>query len=189
MFKIIKFNKLHVHTSGFTLIEMLVAVALFATVVAISGGVYLSIMKAQLRSINMRKVQEDSRYALEAVGREFRMGEVDHDYYGGEIPSPTPTLALINSRGVKIKFRFESERLEKKVGDGSFIPLTQESTKVTNSEFYISPLTDPFVEGGKNIQPRVTVCLTARSGSPGVPGRETEIVLQTTISSHTYKRR
>ena len=177
------------YTSGFTLIEMLVAISLFAAVVAISAGAYLAIMKAQLKSINMKRVQEDSRYASEIIGREFRMGEVDYTYYGEEVPSPTSTLVLINSRGTEIKFRLESERLEKKVGDGSFIPLTQENIKVTDLKFYISPLTDPFVEGGPNIQPRVTICLTARSGSPGVPERETEIILQTTISSHMYKMR
>jgi len=189
MLKVPRLNKLHTPNSGFTLIEMLVAISLFAAVVAVSAGAYLAIMKTQVKSINMKKVQEDSRFSLEIIGREFRMGEVDYSYYSGGVPSPTSTLALINSRGTEIKFRLESERLEKKVGDGSFIPLTQENIKVTDLKFYISPLTDPFVEGGKNIQPRVTVCLTARSGSPGVSERETEIILQTTISSHTYKRR
>ena len=177
------------YTSGFTLIEMLVAISLFAAVVAISAGAYLAIMKAQLKSINMKKVQEDSRYASETIGREFRMGEVDYSYYGEEVPSPTSTLVLINSRGTEIKFRLVSERLEKKVGDGSFIPLTQENIKVTDLKFYISPLTDPFVEGGPNIQPRVTICLTAEAKGSGVSVQGSEVVLQDTISSHVYKMR
>ncbi|PLX25764.1 hypothetical protein C0580_01655 [Candidatus Parcubacteria bacterium] len=58
---------------------------------------------------------------------------------------------------------------------------------VQDLDFYISPSSDPFVEGGPNVHPRVTIDLKAQYNTDQLVA-QVSYLLQTTVSSRIYKR-
>jgi prepilin-type N-terminal cleavage/methylation domain-containing protein len=61
---------------GFTLIEMMVSLAIFSVVALISVGALVRIMDANQKSISLKTSINNLNYALEAMTREMRMGSV-----------------------------------------------------------------------------------------------------------------
>ncbi len=57
---------------GFSLIEMLVSVAIFTVVITISLSIFQSVNKSQGNAIAVQSVQESMRYALEVMSKELR---------------------------------------------------------------------------------------------------------------------
>lgn len=66
-----KYNK---QNGGFTLIEIIVSLAIFTTVAVISVGALLRIMDANRKSISIKTVTNNVNFALESMTREMRVG-------------------------------------------------------------------------------------------------------------------
>jgi len=62
---------------GFTLIEMLVAIAIFVFTVASVSGVFVTALKAQRRSIAYQQLLDQSSYLMEYMSRSIRMAKKD----------------------------------------------------------------------------------------------------------------
>ncbi len=67
-------NKLQNKNGGFTLIEIIVSLALFTTVAVIAVGALLRIMDANKKSISIKTVTNNVNFALESMTREMRVG-------------------------------------------------------------------------------------------------------------------
>ena len=63
---------------GFTLIEMLVAIAIFVFTVASVSGVFVTALKAQRRSIAYQQLLDQSSYLMEYISRSIRMAKKDN---------------------------------------------------------------------------------------------------------------
>ena len=63
-----KFNN-----SGFTLLEILVALALFSLVISMVVGIFVSGSGSQRKIIELHTVQREAGYIMETVSRELRM--------------------------------------------------------------------------------------------------------------------
>ena len=66
--------------SGFTLIEMLVAMAIFVVFVGILVNSYSSIVKAYHEANDYRKMYVEARDIFETLTRELRDGMVDYEH-------------------------------------------------------------------------------------------------------------
>ncbi|MFH0828557.1 MAG: prepilin-type N-terminal cleavage/methylation domain-containing protein [Candidatus Kerfeldbacteria bacterium] len=66
---------------GFTLVEILIAAAIFATVVVIAVGLLMSTTKAQRRIQLLTKLQGDTRYVMDVISQSVRMDGIDYSYY------------------------------------------------------------------------------------------------------------
>ncbi len=62
---------------AFTLIESMVAVAIFAILIVSATSIFLSIIKSQRNTLSAKNAQESISYALEAMAKEIRMAKVD----------------------------------------------------------------------------------------------------------------
>jgi prepilin-type N-terminal cleavage/methylation domain-containing protein len=93
MFKIKK-NK------GFTLIELIVALALFSILVISAVEVGVSVIKSQRRGFSLQEVQEAGRYLMEYAIKEIRMGDIQS--------STADSLSIINSSGENINYKFDT---------------------------------------------------------------------------------
>ena len=77
-----KFRKIFPSTVlGFSLMEIVVFLAIFSTTALIAVDLFLTITRVQRQVRNVQAVQTDARFALEAMGREIRIGAIDYDYY------------------------------------------------------------------------------------------------------------
>ncbi len=199
--------------SGFTLMEMVVVLAIFSVTLTMAVNIFMKASSAQSKTIVVQKVASDARYAIERIAEEFKMGIIDYEYYeyygitlGGE---PQDILAIRDVNEEQIIFK----KSEEGVDDGycpdeeskpclligvveeevpNWASITSKGTKVKDLKFFIAPPEDPFkpnADGGyeNNIQPRVTIVLEAESTGTR-PEDKFTITLQTTASSRVYKR-
>jgi prepilin-type N-terminal cleavage/methylation domain-containing protein len=67
--------------SGFTLIEVLVVIAVFSILMLIATSIFLLSSQSSRRAATAQKLQGDVRFALEAIAREVRYGTIDYGCY------------------------------------------------------------------------------------------------------------
>jgi len=150
--------------AGFTLIEMIVVVGIFTTVVLIALNLYLTIANIQKRVLSLQKIQEDIRFAVESMAQQIRLSKINYSYYVAKPIGLYPgaatvdTLALLNQTGDKVFFRLNNNKLEYQscpstdtdpatICDETDYPwqdVTPAEVKIKNLEFFITPSADPF---------------------------------------------
>jgi prepilin-type N-terminal cleavage/methylation domain-containing protein len=209
MKKIKREKDIKMDNSGFTLIEVLVAMAIFSTAIMVAFSIFISSQNLQQRTLAIQRGQSDARYALELIARKFRLGEIDYEYYvsnGIILTNPAEILALRDSDGLPVRFQLASEAIQictnftqegmSKSGSelcNAWADITPNNITITRLAFYLSPDQDPFILdsatgeylGGDN-QERLTMVLESTINQ--VKGEDYQTKFQTTISSRVYKR-
>ena len=171
---------------GFSLIELLVALAVFSVSATIGLTVLLSARDAQQKILALRVTQDSLSYALDIMGKEirtssaYRCGIDNNDFSSAsrDCSSGGPLFSFDNALGQRVIYRVTNGRLQKSVdGGGSFIYITAPEIEVN-----IEKLTFYVVGSlaGDNSQPRVTVVLR---GTAGIKEKtKANLNIQTTIS-------
>lgn len=168
---------------GFTLVEMIVAVAIFTVVMVSSIGALMSMIDANRKAQALRTVMDNLNFSLENITRAMRVGV---DYHCGTLGSlNTPRdcaldgdsfIAFKDSEGSLRIFRLQNGRIEKS-SDGGATYLGVTAPEITIEELKF------FVQGSTNaddIQPKVLVIIR---GSAGVTEKvRTTFNLQTMVS-------
>ena len=194
---------------GFTLMELLVVLTIFSTVVTSATDIFLLTNRSQRKIFGLERSQADARFTLEAITREVRTGTVDYAYYAGRaapLAVPDYELALIDSSNTKIKFETSTVSTQAlcadaqsrpcllvTVGTNPAVAITPKNVAVRTAKFYIEPLADPLtydVTSGTyttNVQPHVTVVLVLESRGDRV-GEQSVVYLQTTATNRGYRR-
>ncbi len=82
--------------SGFSLIELLVATAIFMFVVTGVSGLFIQAVDLQRRAAALQKIEENSQFVLESIAREVRVSTITSGDTNCAPPDPvtTHTLAL-----------------------------------------------------------------------------------------------
>lgn len=163
---------------GFTLMEMVVVLGIFSLTVATASDIFIMSNRAQRKVFSMERAQADARYTLEAMVREIRNDMLDYSAYGGTVPAPAESLALIDESSSHITFSKsddvtgqycsspDSRPCLLVVVDGSDpAPVTPKNVKLRNLKFYISPSQDSNLFDStadrfmNDLQQRVTVVM------------------------------
>jgi prepilin-type N-terminal cleavage/methylation domain-containing protein len=184
--------------SGFTIMETVMVMAIFVIAATYALALFVRSNTVQKRTANIQRTLADARYALEVMAREFRMGTLDYQYYGGLLPAmPISDLALLDSENNPIRFR----RAETAPNSGRFVvqlyddvtsqwyDLTPEDLNVTRLDFYLAPGQDPFTwqTGGyaSNEQPVATIILETEGlfVEGGTLSQPRQSHFQTTVAS------
>jgi|FLOH01.1.fsa_nt_gi prepilin-type N-terminal cleavage/methylation domain-containing protein len=174
--------------AGFTLVEMIVAVALFSLVMVIGMGALLNVLNANRQAQSIQTAVNNLNLAMEMMSREIRTGYYYHcgDTANYHVPrncsNGSSFMAFesykgdINNSSDQIIFKLFNQRIYKSVDSGtSFLPLTSEKLVLEDLDFIVvgAPKND-----GK--QPKV---LIIAKGYVGERLKErTYFNLQTTIS-------
>jgi prepilin-type N-terminal cleavage/methylation domain-containing protein len=153
------------YPAGFTLIEIVVAVAIFATLSTIIAGLLVNSTKAQQRVLASQELIDSVSYNLEYMGRAIRMAKK-------ELSDPPACLSarglnyektkggnglkFINYDGVCQEFFLDSNRLYEIKDGGTALPLTPASFSVLS--FQLGP-DDSWDQEDPREQPRVTLYL------------------------------
>lgn len=183
-----KIRKLKNIFSGFSLIEILVAVSIFAVAATISTGALMSVTDAQQKVLALRIVQDNLSYFFDTMGKEIRTGSSYHcgEYFDdfrtsfrdcGTFPG-SPSFTFINSAGNKITYRLNNNNRIERILNGNpanALVMTSSDAVIDSLSFYVkgSSTTD-------KMQPRVTVIL---KGMAGIKEKiKSHINIQTTIS-------
>lgn len=193
--------------TGFTLMEMVVAVGILSIVILISSSAFLAVLNAQRKTAAIETIQENLRFSLEIMLREIRTGQF---YYCGltagefgngsntqDCADGGPALTFRNYRGYLIVYRLKNEKIEKYVSldtcssgpgcqppssDGDFLTLTFPEIKINDLKFYVIG-SKPYNQDDSSPdtkQPRVTITIRGEMniGEKGA----SKFNVQTTVS-------
>jgi prepilin-type N-terminal cleavage/methylation domain-containing protein len=195
---------------GFTLMELLVVMSIFSTVVLMASDIFLMSDRAERKVFASERIQADARFTMEAIVREIRTGTLDYSYYSGRgtpIGTPDGELALIESDGTPIKFKVSDDTNANLCANAQSAPcllvtvganatpaaITPQDEAVRTVKFYISPTSDPNVFDpatgtyANDVQPHVTVVLVLESRDDR-SGEQSVVYLQTTAENRSYLR-
>jgi prepilin-type N-terminal cleavage/methylation domain-containing protein len=181
--------------SGFTLVELLVAVGVFLVVMTISLGSVLSILDAGRKARSLKSVMTNLNFTLETMTREIKFGT---NYYCGEDTSSQHTQTLdcaagnaitfTDSNGVDIVYKLVGTQIQKSTNHGPYIGVTSPEVTITNFKIFVigSETFDPSNGNNDMNQPRTFVLLRGYVGSK--PALRSSFALQTTISQRIPDR-
>lgn len=178
---------------GFTLMEVLVALALFSVIITVATNLFLSFQRTSRKTESLEQLTGSARFIVERIAREVREGTVDYEEYATrnvdlQVSHPT-TLFLRTSANQQRSFALDNGTIT--MNDEE---LTGSGVRVQDVQFTIVPAQDPFEfheTTGKflaNAQPRVTILLTLDNNKPESDRDYTKYDVQTTISSRVYRR-
>lgn len=151
---------------GFTLVELLVSVSLFAVTVTAASSLFSAAAKVQRRSLETQKVLDNGRYVLEIIAKGVRMST----------PSSNGTLltslAITHATKGAVTYALSSGQV------------TENGTAISSSNVLVDRLyfNVSGVGTGDTLQPRVTIVLRVKSLSSIAPMYGVEANFQTTIS-------
>lgn len=190
--------------AGFTLIEAVVALGIFAIATTYAVSIFVQSNQVQKRTANIQRITADARYVLEVMSREVRLDHLDYNYTGYVLPldGVQTELALLDVNNQPIRFkRFDdgAGRFSVQVCAGGecdnniYYDITPKDLSVEKLAFYISPGQDPFVWDvdlagyANNQQPRVTMVMETKSLQADLPTPQI-INFQTTVTERKYAR-
>ena len=181
---------------GFSLIEMLVSIALFAIVVTTSVGTLLVLVDANSKSQSIQIAINNLSFAVDVLTRQLRTGT---DFYcannqaaivtgsslrsgtsdcsnGGNAIAFTDTrtgqrvgFALTHPDGTAIQRRIDG------VGGSAWLDMTGSNITITNLDFVVTGS-----GSGDDIQPSVTIFIDASVGD--VTGLGSQFQIQTSVT-------
>lgn len=161
--------------SGFTLVELVVALGVFGILVTLAMGSIARSLRTQRQLSAMIAANTSVGLTIEQMAREIRTG------YGFCLSACAPDeLTFVNGRGEAVVYRLNNKAVERGVDSDPLLPITGADAEVTRLSFILfgNDLGDGF-------PPRVTIALSvAPQGSENDPvlrGLTTD--LQTTVSS------
>ena len=178
---------------GYTLIEVLVAIAMFSIAITISTNFFISSFRSQNRALSIRETVDNTSHVMEYIARALRMARKDKD--GSCITAGTNYEITRGGKGIKFKNYQEPSVCQElywevNVNDSCIyeskdgadgLPLTSSYLEVTLFQFRLLGESQSNNGQSNNEQPRVTVLLEiAKKGLSGSTFTKTRT--QTTIS-------
>jgi len=159
------------YSAGFTLVETLVAIFIFAIVMTVASGAILNIISVNRKAQSLKSVMNNLNFAIEAMSREIRFGES----YQCSSALPSPCTGVSFTRGTKdTNYYLDSGQIKKKTVDGGvtkIVTLTSADVNISKLEFDVVGATTQ----------RVFVLLEGQVMSKGQVF--TSFNMQTTVSS------
>ncbi len=160
----IKLHKQH----GFTMVEIIVATAIFAVVISAILVLFNSVLRINREVQAKRQVAQAARNFTEVISREVRNGRVDYPATGNcaatNYSSATnQSLAIVTYSGERLCFYFNTTQKALILRRETSTTTTEESINPENLtidpstfRFIVRPTTDPLSQN-KGVQPMVTV--------------------------------
>ncbi|MFA6585794.1 MAG: prepilin-type N-terminal cleavage/methylation domain-containing protein [Candidatus Paceibacterota bacterium] len=185
--------------SGFTIIETMIAIAVFLIVVMIGMGALLNASLIHNKSQNMRSIMDNLSFIMEDMSRNLRIG-YDYHCIDNGVPTETgPHNCVGTGRGISFKTPQGEQWVYMMLVDDNGFGYIEKSTaggildsfvRLTPEEINLDGTSQFFVTGAKvgaedNLQPFVTIKLV---GKITYKGTDTPFSLQTSVSQRQLDR-
>ena len=184
-------------SGGFTLIEMLVATAIFIVCMLIIVGALVSLNNASRKMRAIRIATDNLSAAIDSVSRNTRMGTTLH--CGCELPANLANyavakdcpadnlgnggaqcLAYRSQTGARVVYQLANKRIQRSTNGGavgSFLDMTSPEMTITDLKFIVQGTT------ANEDQPLITMIVRGSTGSNAKT--QTVFNLETTIDQRT----
>lgn len=177
--------KIPAKRAGFTLVEMLIAVGLFVTIVAFSMGAILTIFDANRKAQSSKTVVDNLNLSIENMARTVRFGNSYHCGSNGNLSTPNDcstgdTSFAVTFNGSVIIYRLNGAALQRSDDGGlTYSNITSSDTTIDYSKFYVFG-TNP---GPDTQQPYIIAVIKGHVGSK--PTVQTVFFIETLLSQRT----
>ena len=162
------------HTRGFTLVETLVSILLFATIAMIVGSVFVSSLDIQRRANNIQQTEENASYVLETMIKEIRVSTLPVALADTDCAAaPLPAMAIINSSGVLVVYSLNGTDLIRNAGGVDGV-MNSNTVQFQRLAFCVSG-----AQPSDSKQPRITIIASIQSKNMK---QQITVDTQTTIS-------
>jgi type II secretory pathway pseudopilin PulG len=167
------------NNKGFTMVELLVAIASFIIIVSIVVGGFSGALRSQRQSIALLNANYNSSLVLEQMAREIRTGM--NFCINQSIACSESQLVFTNAYGQNVVYRLNNFGIEKSIIEESinreisFKKITADDVVVDYLKFILNGQT--FRDGK---QTRITILIGIKSKESSISG--SVINLQTTVS-------
>ena len=193
---------------GFTLIEVMISVAMFSVVMTVALGALLAMSDSDRRAQGLKSVVNNLNFALDSITRTVRTG---YNYHcgtsGSDLSTPSPQnctgagssylglraadgslVAYCLYNGAIMRQQISSGSLSVDCSSTNFSPMTSKELTVSNLQFIV--LGSCPSQGGSGctadtIQPKVTVLVTGVL-STGGSATPVQFSLQTSGTQRIY---
>lgn len=176
---------------GFTLIEVLVSVSIFAIVMLVATGSVFSIVEANKKTHSLKSVMTNLNFALESMARDMRVGTRYSCNDGTDCQAGSDKFSYKANRSVdgdssynasdssdRIEYTLSADgRLMKRITGGSAYPVTAQEIKIESLRFYVIG-----AASGDGVQPKVVISIR---GYAGVGNTRSDFNIQTTVSQRS----
>ncbi len=154
---------------GFTLVELLVSIAIFSIVMVVILGAVITIMDANRKARSLSLIMNNLDLAIESMTRSIKTG----DYMSGGDPRNDDKIEVKDQYGKEVIYTLTGTSITKEIDSNGPVPIT--SPEIEISDFKIDA-----VQTGQGRQPRFIIRI---KGSAKVGPRVTsEFSIQTTVS-------
>jgi len=189
---------------GFTLIELMVSVAVFSVVMLVAISTLLSIVDANKKAQALKSVMNNLNFALESMSREIRVGTNYHCEESPAGPYDPLDLAIPQDCGVgggqllalessdgdftdnddQLVYRLNSSvsggSIERSLDAGAtWTAITAPEVNISEFTFYVTGTETYFPALSNTQQPRVTMSI---QGVAGAGNASTTFTVQATVS-------
>lgn len=179
--------------AGFTLMEVIVSVALFSVIILTATGIFKLVIDAQRKEIATQNVEESLKYFLEVLAKEIRTAQKS---VGGSCGVPDGEIFTVgaNSLGDVLSFQNFYEEcvvysLEADAVSAGRFKIQRDSDRgfISPAKIVIDSL-NFYLTSGTSTQPTVTINLSAQAASgPSSYTAVTALTIQTSATSRLYK--
>lgn len=153
---------------GFTLIEIMIAVFIFSLLSTVVGGIYVAFSASQKRTQAAQKLLNETQFVLDSVAKEIANAQIYYPYMAGCVDDDSCVALKRNDGKIVSFYKFIDQNSEDWVvnyivrdpetghaEEINILPL--QGTIMNDFNIIVNPSTDPFVEGGPNQMPLVTI--------------------------------
>lgn len=193
----------HQYSAGYTIIELLVTVSIFALAFTAIAAIFLGFTTAQSKASQEQRLLNEGNFIFESVVREIRMNAVDYDCprYNG-IASDSTYICLKSFGGNEIHFRvlpagsgyYQLEVCKKPdlsscddQASADWRLLTPGFIRIRSFSFYVYPLQNPLSIGSPTFDtvyhPLILIRAEMETGSGA---KVKSYGFQSTVSSRAY---
>jgi len=183
-------KKPKLQATGFSLIEVIISVALFSVIILSTTQIFKLAIDSQRNALATQNVQESLKYFLEVIGKEIRMaqknegvcsGILDDEIYVIGTNDYGSTLYFKNYYGQCVRYYLDLDADIRRFG------ITRDLTAdfISPAKISIDRLSFVAASGPATTQPAITLNLKAHALNQG--DFQSEMDLQTTITSRYYK--
>lgn len=181
-------------SGGYTLVELIVSMALFGVVILMASSAFLGVMSSNRKALAMRTALDNLNFAIESMTRDMKTGFTYHCGAGGGIGTPqdctsTPSSYIAfegqsgnpNSDADQIVYRLQDGRIERSSNaGGNFFPITAPPPELTITRLAFRVYgSDGLSDTNDARQARIVIVVT---GSASSGNTATTINMQTSIS-------
>lgn len=179
---------------GFSLIEIMVSLAIFSIVVLVATGALLSIINANKKTQALKAVVNNFNFALENMARNIRVGKNYHcdanivpQKDRRDCPSPgwEPSMVFKAAEtNFTTAYQLNNGAIEKHDNldnpNESFVPLTSPEVEITDLRFYVTG--NAPGASGDNLQPKVRLVVKGKMKNNAKLKLDTTFNIQTTLT-------